>query len=154
MLEMILPRRIDNTYHGHVLAIWLFAPVVLMKTLIALSTIFNGRGAAQSADGIPIDSFGAAGAAAVVALFALLGLCHLVFGLLGLLALSRYRAMIPLMFLLLLFEQVARKGILLIKPIERSGSAPGFYINLALLALMIAGFVLSLWRRPQSRMEA
>ena len=74
MLKQILPQRIDNTYRGHPLAVWLFIPVVVLKTGIALGTIFNGRGAAQSADGIPLDSFGASGAEAVVALFAIWGL--------------------------------------------------------------------------------
>src|SRR4051794_15426480 len=101
MLNPILPQRIDNTYRGHPLALWCFIPVLVMKTGIALSTLFNGRVAAQSADGIPLDSFGASGAAAVVALFAIWGLAQLVFSVLGVLALTRYRAMIPLVFVLL-----------------------------------------------------
>ena len=47
MLNKILPQRIDNTYRGHRLALWLFIPLLLMKTAIALGTIFNGRNAAQ-----------------------------------------------------------------------------------------------------------
>lgn len=93
MLERLLPHVIDNTYRGHALGLWLFALVVVAKTGIALGTIFNGRGAAQSADGIPLDSFGAGGADAVVALFAIWGLLQLVFSVLGVLALTRYRAM-------------------------------------------------------------
>lgn len=148
MLERILPRHLDNTYRGHTLAIWLFVPVVAMKMLIAIGTIFNGRGAAQSADGIPLDTFDAAGAEAVVALFALWGLCQLVLGTLGVLALARYRAMIPLMFTLLLLEQLARKGILLVKPIATTGASPGFYINLGLAVLLMTGLALSLRNRP------
>jgi len=88
MLNQILPQRIDNTYGGHPLALWLFIPALVLKTGIALSTIFNGRGAAQSADGIPLDSFGVNGAQAVVALFAIWGLSQLVFSVLGVLALT------------------------------------------------------------------
>ena len=33
------------------------------------------------------------------------------------------------------------------KPIARTGTPPGPYINLVLLALMIVGLALSLWRR-------
>jgi hypothetical protein len=149
MLNQIFPQRIDNTYRGHALGLWLFIPVVVMKTGIALGTIFNGRAAAQSADGIPLDSFGAAGAEAVVALFAIWGLAQLVFSVLGVLALTRYRAMIPFMFVLLLLEHLARKWILLVKPIARTGTPPGPYINLVLLALMIVGLALSLWRRAE-----
>jgi len=149
MLDQILPQRIDNTYRGHPLAVWLLVPVVLMKTGIALGTIFNGRAAAQSADGIPLDRFGVEGAQAVVALFAIWGLAQLVLSLLGVLALTRYRAMIPSLFALLLVEHLARKWILLVKPIVRTGAPPGPYINLVLVTLMIVGLGLSLWRRAE-----
>lgn len=147
MLARILPRRIDNDYRGHRLALWLFVPVLLVKTGIALGTIFNGRNAAQSADGIPLDSFGSAGAQAVVALFAIWGLSQLVSSVFGVLALTRYRAMIPLMYVVLLLEHLARRWLLVVKPIVRTGTPPGLYINLALLLLMIVGLALSLRRR-------
>ena len=147
MLNQIFPQRIDNTYRGHPIAIWLFVPVVVVKTGIALGTIFNGRGVAQSADGIPLDSFGADAGEAVVTLFALWGLSQLVFSMLGALALIRYRAMIPFMFVLFLLEHLARRWILLVKPIARTGTPPGMYINLVLLVLMIVGLALSLRSR-------
>ncbi len=150
VLDQILPRRIDNTYRGHPLAVWLFVPVVVVKTGIALGTIFNGRGAAQSADGIPLASFGASGAEAVVALFAIWGLSQLVLSVLGVLALTRYRAMMPFMFVLFLLEHLARRWILLVKPIARTGASPGAYINLVLLVLMIVGLALSLRSRADS----
>jgi len=147
MLDQILPQRIDNAYRGHPAAIWLFLTVVIAKTAIALGTIFNGRAAAQSADGIPLDSFGEGAAAAVVTLFAIWGLAQLVLGVLGILALTRYRAMIPLMFVLFLLEHLARRLFLLLKPIASTGTPPGLYINLALLAVMVVGLALSLRRR-------
>jgi hypothetical protein len=147
MLNQILPQPIDNNYRGHPIALWLLIPVVILKTAIALATILNGRVAAQSADGIPLDSFGASGAEAVVALFAIWGLSQLVFSVLGVLTLTRYRAMIPLIYVLFLLEFLARKLILLVKPIVRTGAHPGSYINLALLVLMIVGLAFALWRR-------
>jgi hypothetical protein len=146
-LNQILPRSLDNTYRGHPLAVWCFIPVVVLKTGIALSSIFNGRNAAQLADGIPLDRFGAGGAEAVVALFAIWGLAQLVVSVFGVLAIARYRAMIPLMFVLLLLEHLAKKWILLVKPIARTGTPTGSYVNLAILVLMIVGLALSLWRR-------
>src|ERR1039458_7067137 len=119
-LNRIFPQRIDNTYRGHPLAVWFFIPVVVLKTGIALATIFNGRGAAQSADGIPLDSFGASGAEAVVALFAIWGLAQLVFSVVGVLAVTCYRAMIPFLFVLFLLEHLARRWVLLVKPIARA----------------------------------
>jgi len=149
-LDRILPRHLDNTYRGHRLALWLFGIILLMKTAIALGTIFNGRTAAQTADGIPLDSFGAAGATAVVSLFAIWGLAQLVISLIGGLALVRYRAMVPLMLALFLFEHVMRRVILLVLPIPRAGTAPGLAINLALLAVMAVGLALSLRSRAES----
>jgi hypothetical protein len=150
MLNVILPQSIDNTYRGHPAALWLFIPIVIMKSGVALGTIFNGRVAAQSADGIPLDSYGTDAAAAVVALFGIWGLSQLVFSLLGVLALVRYRAMIPFMFVLFVFEHLARKLILLVEPIVRTGRPAGPYINLVLLALMIVGLALSLGSRSKT----
>ena len=99
------------------------------------------------ADGIPLDSFGADGAQAVLALFAIWGLSQLVLSVLGVLALIRYRAMIPFMFFLYLVEHLARRWILLVKPIVRTGTPTGMYINLALLAGMVVGMALSLRSR-------
>ena len=82
-----------------------------------------------------------------MALFAMWGLSQLVFSVLGVLALTRYRAMIPFMFILLLLEHLARRWILLVKPIASAGTPPGIYINLVLLVLMIVGVTLSLRSR-------
>jgi hypothetical protein len=147
VLDRILPQRLDNAYGGRVVALWLFAAVLLMKTGIALGTVFNGRAAAQTADGIPLDSFGAAGAAAFVSLFAAWGLAQLVISAIGVLALVRYRVMVPLMFALLLFEHVVRRVIFVVLPIPRDGAAPGLAINVALIAVMVVGFALSLTTR-------
>ena len=148
MLNQFLPPQIDNTYRGHKLALWLFGLIVLMKVAMSVNSIFNGRVVASSADGIPLDTFTPAGAQAVVSLFAAWGLGQLMICLLCILVLVRYRAWIPFMFALLLVEHLGRRLIFWVMPIVRTGSSPGFAINLVLLALMILGLVLSLWRRP------
>ncbi len=35
MLNQLLPRHVNNTYHGHKLAPWLFALVVFMNSTIS-----------------------------------------------------------------------------------------------------------------------
>ncbi len=145
MLNRILPPQFDNNFHGHKLALWLFVPIVFMKVGIALSSIFDGHNMIQSADGIPLDTFSAAGANAVVSVTALLGLSLLLLATLCVLALIRYRAMIPLLYVVLLVEFLGKKWILLAKPIVRTGLSPSVYVNLALLTLLVAGLVLSLW---------
>jgi hypothetical protein len=149
-LSQILPREIDTTYRGHRLALWLFGIVLAVKTGIALGTIVNGRTVAQTADGIPLDSFGAPAAAAVLALFAIWGLSQLAFCVIGALTLVRYRAMIPFMFGLLLLEHVVRRAMLLARPIAGTVMSPGLTINLALLVVMAVGLALSLRSRAES----
>ena len=144
MLHRLLPQRIDNTYGGHRLALWLFALLVLMKGGIGLGTIFNGRSAAISADGIPLDTFTPAGEQAFVSLFAAWGLSQFMLNLIGLLVLVRYRAMVPFMFALLLLEHLTRRLIFWIQPIARTETPPGFFVNLVLVAVMIIGLVISL----------
>ena len=129
----------DNDYRGHKAALWLFALLLLMKVSVSVNSIFNGRLVAASADGIPLDTFTAAGAQTVVSLFAILGLSQLTLCLLGVLVLVRYRALMPLLFSLLLLEYVGRRLIFHYLPVPRTGTPPGSTINLILLALMVAG---------------
>lgn len=81
MFNRFLPQRLDNSYDGHKLALWLFALVVFMKTSIGLGTIFNGHGAATTADGIPLETFTPAGAQAFVSVLAIWGLGQVIIGL-------------------------------------------------------------------------
>jgi hypothetical protein len=147
MLSRIFPKQIDNIFRGHRLAIWLFLPIVLVELVIGANSMVNTRSVATSADGIPLDAFTSGGAAAVVSLFALLGLCRLLFALQGVLVLIRYRALIPFMYLLLLILQLGSRALLLVNPIARSDASSaqiGSGVILALLAMLVVGFVLSL----------
>lgn len=150
MLNRLLPRNADNTYRGHRLALWLFALLVLLKGIISLNSMINGRDVASSADGIPLDTFTPDGARTVVSLFALLGLSNLMICLLCIVVLARYRALIPFMFSLLLLQHLARKLIHQVMPIVTTGTPPGSVINLVLLVLMVVGLALSLWSPKRS----
>jgi hypothetical protein len=147
MMSRLLPPRIDNTYRGHKLALWLFALLLFMKVAMSVNSIFNGYSVASSADGIPLDTYAPAAARTIVSLFALLGLSHFMVSLLCILVLACYRSMIPFMFALLLLEHLGRRVILHFTPVIRAGTPPGFYVNLALLAVMLAGLALSLRSR-------
>lgn len=150
MLNRIFPRQIDNRHRGHWLAIWLLVAIVAMRSAIGANSMLNPRLVATSADGIPLASFDPGGAQAVVALFALLGLFQLLLAFLGVVALIRYRAMIPLIYLLLLIHLLGLRVLRLAHPIAASGASGGQIgsaIGLALLAITLAGFVLSLLGR-------
>ena len=81
---------------------------------------------------------------AFVSLFASLGLSQLILGLFGALLLLRYRSLVPVFLLVLLFEHLARKGINVFLPIARSGGAGGGALNWAIFAVMLLAFVLSI----------
>ena len=154
MLAHLLPRQVDNHFPGHWLGLWLFGALILTKGAIGLGTMLNGRQAAIEADGIPLQGFSTAGEQAFVALFAAWGLAQLVLNLFGFLVLLRYRALVPLMYTVLLTEHLARRGLFQILPMPREGAPPGYWINLALLAIMLAGLALSLSRARAPQPQA
>jgi hypothetical protein len=151
MIGRIFPKQFDNaSWRGHWLAIWFLVPLLLVKAVQGVNSIVLTRMVATNTDGIPIDRYGAAGAQTVLALFALLGLYGLLLPLLSAVALIRYRAMIPLVYLMFLFVQLGSRILLLVQPIERTSAMPiGLPINLAILAFTLVGFAFSLVeRRP------
>lgn len=150
LLRRLFPRQIDNNFPGRRLAIWLFALYVLANLSEGAASVFNSTSTAMSADGIPLASYSAVVGQTIISMFALLGLRALVLSLLCLIALVRYRAMIPLLFLMLLVLNISARVVQFVHPIARAGGVQpiGFYVNLFLLAVLIVGFVLSLARSP------
>lgn len=154
MLSRLFPKQIDNDYRGYRLAIWILVPIVLLKlamgfNVAGLNPWVSNRMVAERADGIPLDSFGVEAASTVMFMFASWGLGLLLLNLLALIALIRYRAMIPLIYLLLSLEQFGRKGVAVMSPIVREtarteGFAPGALINWGLMIALAVGLVLSL----------
>src|SRR5438067_13020311 len=132
MFDQLLPRHIENTYHGRKLALWLFALVVSVKILQSLMVMFDGDSVVRSADGIPLDTYTPAGAQTVLAIWALSGLERLIISLLCVLVLVRYRSVITFMFALLALDYLSRQLILQFVPIVRTGTPPGPVVNLIL----------------------
>jgi len=155
MFKAFLPQRVDNGYRGNKLAPCLFAVVVLLKVYVGFHSIFKGNVMARSGDGIPMGSLPSAGAQAVVSLYALWGLEQIAICVLCLLVLVRYRALIPLMFALLLAEQLVRKLTVHLLPLSPSATA-GESVGLSpfpygFLILIVVGLILSLRRRDDSQ---
>jgi hypothetical protein len=147
MFNRIFPETIDNDYRGHVLAIWLFIPIVFMKIAISLLHIFGNDGGAQSVSRIPLDSYPVDAAQNIIALFSRMGLDQLILGLVFVLVLVRYRAMLPLMYMFILLGYLLGKGVALMKPTITAGQSGASTPAMILLAISIAGFCLSIWRR-------
>jgi hypothetical protein len=147
MLDRILRQRPDNAYRGPRIALWLLGLLLALKLLQSLVSVFNAHNTLVTADGIPVDAYPAAAAQTIVGLFALLGRARAFVFLGGVLVLARYRSAIPLMFLVLVLDDVTTRLVHLLAPIPRTGSAPGLTVNLVLAALMVVGLVVSVWPR-------
>ncbi|MFL6195956.1 MAG: hypothetical protein ACJ75H_17380 [Thermoanaerobaculia bacterium] len=153
MFNRLLPERIDNTYRGHVLGLWLFGLVVTARILQGLVVTFNAYSVAKSADGIPLDTFAPDAAQTVAALFALSGLYRLVIAVLCVVVLVRYRGALVLMYALLVLESLAKLLLLRVMPFATTGAPPGPMVNLTLATLLVAGLVLALWPERAARAE-
>jgi hypothetical protein len=144
MLNRIFPGAFDNHYRGSKIALWLFVLITFVNTGISLVAIFRPDGGAQSADGIPLDSFAPAAAQAVIGVVAFLGLANLSLCVLFIVALICYRSMIPLLYSISVIEWLAHKGIGQMKPIVRTAATTGHYVSFGLLAVTVIGLILSL----------
>jgi hypothetical protein len=150
MLSRILPRLADNTYRGHWLGAVLFVGIVALKLVQAVSAIVDTRGVAVF-DGLALDRLGPEGANAVLSMLAVVGFILLMILLLCVVVAIRYRALIPLMYLILLIEHGGRRLLFLLNPIVKTAAydalPTALYVNIAFFAVLLLGFALSL-RRP------
>ena len=146
MSGRLFPDRVDGSFAGRRAALWLLGLFLVLKLVMSVRSVVDPRAVAAGPDAFPLDRYGPEGADAVLMLFALNAYGQLALVLLGALALLRYRALVPLVFLLLLLDQAGRRVIVVAHEVERSaGSSGGFYISLALLVLLLVGLILSLW---------
>ncbi len=154
MFERIFPARIDNRFRGHPLALWIFVPIALMKIARSLLHIFAADGGAQSISTMPLDAYPAGAAQNIIGLFARMGLDQFMLGLLLLVVLLRYRAMIPLMYLLIVAQFIAEKGIVQMKPLSLAGTSGANAPALVVALLSVIGLILSLTgRRTLARQD-
>ncbi|MDQ0466604.1 heme/copper-type cytochrome/quinol oxidase subunit 4 [Caulobacter ginsengisoli] len=145
------PARLDNAYRGRLPALWLLGLLAAMKLAMGVNCMIQPAFVAATVDHIPLDSYDPAAAQTVIVFFAVWGLGQALLALLAILALVRYRTMVPIVFLLLLLEQVGRKLLFLLHPVATSGEggiSVALLINLGFLLALILGLVLSLWVRP------
>ncbi|HEY2050266.1 MAG TPA: hypothetical protein VGH03_13060 [Caulobacteraceae bacterium] len=145
-MDRILPKTVDNRYRGHAAALWLFGLLVLFKAMISFVSLADPvRG--YVADGIPLNTYSAAAARALIGVGAFLDVELLMLVLLFVLALVRYRAMIPLMYLVLVVEFLAHKGVGIWRPIARIGGSAASFATLGVFALTLIGLALAVTGR-------
>ncbi len=144
MTNRLLPPRASNDAREPPVVVAVFALVTILTLARSLVHLLAPDGGAQSVATVPLGTFGENGAATVVHLFALWGLSQLVVALVYLAVLARYRALIPLMFALMVVEYAGRLVLTFAKPFELAGTAPGAIGNWAMLPLAAAMLALSL----------
>jgi hypothetical protein len=138
----LLPEKADNTFSGRKLPILLFAIITLFSLVRSLIHLLSPDGGAGSIAGMDLSLAGADG---IIFAFALWGSAQLIYALIQLLVLLRYRALIPLMYLLLIVETLLRILVGSMKPVGFAHTPPGALGNQILLPLALGMLVLSFW---------
>jgi hypothetical protein len=151
VINRILPSCIDNRYRGHALALWLVIPIALQKLAVSLTHLFKADGGAQSISTIPLDTYPSSATQNIVGLFARMGLEQLMLASLFVLVLLRYRAMIPLMYVLIVAHYVASRGIAQMKPLVVAGTSGAKTPMLVIAILSVIGLVMSVIGRGYRR---
>ncbi len=144
MIDRILPARIDNRYRGHPLALWLFVPITFLNVSRSLTHLLKADGGAQTISTIPLDTYSASAAQNIIGLFARVGLEQLVLASLFVLVLFRYRAMIPLMYVLIVAHYLGSRIVAQFKPLVLAGTSGVSTPFLVIAMLSAIGLVLSL----------
>ena len=143
MFDRLFPKQFDNAYRGHWLAL------VILGFLLFLRLAQTGMGLVdpvlviRGPDGILFETFNAPAQAAFIYVFRLLCFLNILVCLIGVLALVRYRTTVPLIYLVLFVLLAGQRVIGLLYPIPRAPEAPGRMIVLAMLAVTLLGYLLS-----------
>jgi hypothetical protein len=123
-----------------------------VQIIQSVLVIVNGYSTAQSADGIPLETYPAAAAQTILALFIISSLRRLLISLTCAVVLFRYRSAVPLMFVVLGLNYLGGQVILQFVPIVRVGTPPGVIMTLIMFGLTVVGLALSLWSRGGSHL--
>ena len=146
-LKLLLPKQIDNTFSGKKISLWFFYLVTAVTLWRSQHHMFSADGGAQSIATIPLDTYTPAASSTIVGVFALWGLSQLIIGFIYLMACIRYKALIPMLYLLGIVEYGIRAFYIGgSKPIETVGDAPGALINLPFMLVFTVMLVLALWK--------
>jgi hypothetical protein len=144
MFGRLFPRQFDNAYRGHGLALLILGVLLLLRMVQTGLGVVDPELVIRGPDGILFDTFNAPAQAAFLYLFRLLCFLNILLCLVGVLALVRYRAMVPLIYLVLLALLGGQKVLGLLYPIPRAPEAQGSLIIFAMLAVTLLSWILSL----------
>ena len=134
ILQTLFPKKADNSISGLKITVYIFAGIVIISTIRSLIHILAPDGGAGSIAGMDLTGTGADG---IIFAFGLWGSSQLLFAGFQLLILFRYRCLIPLMYLFIIFEVLLRVLVGRLKPVSFVGTPPGALGNIILLPLAL-----------------
>ena len=140
ILEIILPQKIDNSLKGSKLPFFVFAIYAVISTGRSLIHLLATDGGAGSIAGMDLSVTGAQG---IILAFALWGSSQLILALIQIIVVLRYRALVPLMYCLLIIEILLRQLVGYLKPVSFAHTPPGAIANQIILPLALLMLVMS-----------
>ncbi len=148
MLSRIFPKQIDNDYRGLKLAIWILVLFLLARTFasvtqIGLNPLWSNPEVLQGVEGVPLDKFSTKATNAAIVLFGWWGATNLMLNVLGFITVVRYRAMIPLVYLLIAGSHIGQVVLADTAPIAGMLGA-GASRPIIGVAVLLIGFGMSL----------
>jgi hypothetical protein len=145
MFSRLFPKQFGNAYRGHWLGLVILGLMLFFRLAQTTMGLIDPVLVIRGPDGILFDTFNGPAQTAFTYVFRLLCFLNVLICLIGVLALVRYRAMVPLIYLVLLLLLAGQKVLGMLYPIPRAPDAPGGMIVLAMLAVSLLGFLLSLF---------
>jgi hypothetical protein len=142
IFEILLPLKADRTIRGTKLPLYVFSVIAIVSFVRSCIHLLVPDGGAGSIAGIDLA---VTGASEIIFAFALWGGSQLIYALIQLAVIFRYRSLVPLMYLLLIFETLLRELVGHMKPVTFAHTPPGAIANQIYLPLSIAMLGLSLW---------
>ena len=140
LVEWLFPSTVSNQVKGHKLASSLFLILSIVSIGRSLIHFLAPDGGAGTIAGINLTF---EGSQSVVFAFGLWGLSQLIYGFLQFLVAIRYRSLVPLMWLILIFETLGRMLVGVMKPPILLHTPPGGIANYLVLPFAIVMLVLT-----------
>ena len=135
----LFPKKADNQFSGIKLPMLVFFLIALISTARSLVHILSQDGGAGSIAGMDLSVEGADG---IIFAFALWGSAQLVLAVIQWIVALRYRSLIPMMYVLVVFEVLLRMLVGRIKPVTFAHIPPGAVGNYVILPLALGMFIL------------
>lgn len=141
-LSILLPEQASNTVRGSRIPVLVFAVLAVISTVRSGIHLLAPDGGAGSIAGMDLSVAGADG---IIFAFALWGSAQLVYALLQLLVAIRYRALVPLMYVVLLVETGLRWFVGQTRPVSFAHTPPGAVGNWVWAVLSLVMLALTFW---------